>query len=95
MDGDAPYDEAAVAEGLPLAGPHQAGNLAAALAAFHQLEPEWLSDPLFVATAIGLLVAIPAVIAFNSFTRRVKRLMSEADSLSAMALAQIAAEDKS
>jgi biopolymer transport protein ExbB len=47
-----------------------------------------------VATAIGLLVAIPAVIAFNSFTRRVKRLMSEADSLSAMVLSQIAAEDK-
>ncbi len=45
-----------------------------------------------VATAIGLLVAIPAVIAFNSFTRRVKRLMSEADALSAMVLSQIAAE---
>lgn len=47
-----------------------------------------------VATAIGLLVAIPAVIAFNSFSRRVKRLMSEADSLSAMVLSQIAAGDK-
>ena len=48
-----------------------------------------------VATAIGLLVAIPAVIAFNSFSRRVKRLMSEADALSAMVLSQVAAgEDK-
>jgi biopolymer transport protein ExbB len=45
-----------------------------------------------VATAIGLLVAIPAVIAYNSFTRRVKRLMSEADALSGMALSQLSAE---
>jgi biopolymer transport protein ExbB len=40
-----------------------------------------------VATAIGLLVAIPAVIIFNTFQRKVKRLMSEADGLTNMALA--------
>jgi len=34
-----------------------------------------------VATAIGLLVAIPAVVAYNIFQRRVKRTMSEAESL--------------
>ena len=43
-----------------------------------------------VATAIGLLVAIPAVIAYNAFQRRVKRLLSEADGLTNMALAQMA-----
>lgn len=34
-----------------------------------------------VATAIGLLVAIPAVVAYNIFQRRVKRLLGEAESL--------------
>lgn len=42
-----------------------------------------------VATAIGLLVAIPAVIIFNTFQRKVKRLMSEADGLTNMALAAL------
>jgi biopolymer transport protein ExbB len=42
-----------------------------------------------VATAIGLLVAIPAVIAYNAFQRKVKRLLSEADGLTNMALAQL------
>lgn len=42
-----------------------------------------------VATAIGLLVAIPAVIAYNGFQRRVKRVLAEADGLTGMALAQI------
>jgi len=42
-----------------------------------------------VATAIGLLVAIPAVIIYNTFQRRVKRLMSEADGLTNLALAQL------
>ncbi len=39
-----------------------------------------------VATAVGLIVAIPAVIAFNYFQRRVKVLLGEADALSNMAL---------
>jgi len=34
-----------------------------------------------VATAVGLLVAIPAVVAYNIFQRKVKRTMGEADSL--------------
>lgn len=45
-----------------------------------------------VATAIGLLVAIPAVIAYNAFNRRVKRLMSEGDALSGMVLSQLSDE---
>ncbi|MEZ4454271.1 MAG: MotA/TolQ/ExbB proton channel family protein [Nannocystaceae bacterium] len=38
-----------------------------------------------VATAVGLLVAIPAVIAYNIFQRTVKLLLSEADGLTNMA----------
>ncbi|HVV53183.1 MAG TPA: MotA/TolQ/ExbB proton channel family protein [Polyangia bacterium] len=41
-----------------------------------------------VATAIGILVAIPAVVAFNTFSRRVKVRMAEVDWL-----AHLAAED--
>jgi biopolymer transport protein ExbB/TolQ len=40
-----------------------------------------------VATAVGLVVAIPAVIAFNFFQRRVKSLLGEADALTNMILA--------
>ena len=43
-----------------------------------------------VATAIGLLVAIPAVIAYNGFQRRVKRFLSEADALTGIAVSQLA-----
>jgi biopolymer transport protein ExbB len=39
-----------------------------------------------VATAVGLLVAIPAVVAYNMFQRRVKRTMGEAESLAQNAL---------
>lgn len=39
-----------------------------------------------VATAVGLIVAIPAVIAFNIFQRRVKALLGEADALTNMVL---------
>jgi biopolymer transport protein ExbB len=42
-----------------------------------------------VATAIGLLVAIPAVIAYNAFQRRVKRFLGEADALTGMAVSQL------
>jgi len=34
-----------------------------------------------VATAVGLLVAIPAVVAFNYFQRQVKRVITQSDSL--------------
>jgi biopolymer transport protein ExbB/TolQ len=47
-----------------------------------------------VATAIGLLVAIPSVIAYNAFQRRVKRLLSEADALTGTALSQLAEHSK-
>ena len=41
-----------------------------------------------VATAIGLLVAIPAVIAYNTFNRRLRVLMSGADECAHQVLAQ-------
>lgn len=47
-----------------------------------------------VATAVGLLVAIPAVIAFNYFQRRVKVLLGEADALSNMVLSLADARGK-
>lgn len=40
-----------------------------------------------VATAIGLLVAIPAVAAFNVFQRRIKTIMGDANALTHMMLA--------
>jgi biopolymer transport protein ExbB len=47
-----------------------------------------------VATAAGLLVAIPAVIAFNYFQRRVKALLGEADALTNMVLSLFDNSDK-
>ncbi len=47
-----------------------------------------------VATAVGLLVAIPAVIAFNIFQRRVKLLLGEADALTNMVHALLVGESK-
>jgi biopolymer transport protein ExbB len=43
-----------------------------------------------VATAVGLIVAIPAVVAFNLFTRRVKRSLGEADAFAHTAFTFIA-----
>ncbi len=46
-----------------------------------------------VATAIGLLVAIPAVIAYNALQRKVKRFMSEAEGLVNVMLATLTDND--
>jgi biopolymer transport protein ExbB len=46
------------------------------------------------ATAIGLLVAIPAVVAFNYFGRRVKVLLGSADELAHAVLSGVHAEKK-
>ncbi len=42
-----------------------------------------------VATAVGLFVAIPAVVAFNTYNRRVKNLMSECESLKELYLSRM------
>lgn len=47
-----------------------------------------------VATAIGLLVAIPAVIAYNALTRKVKRVLAQADALTGMAISQLSDNEK-
>ncbi|MBI4374654.1 MAG: MotA/TolQ/ExbB proton channel family protein [Deltaproteobacteria bacterium] len=42
-----------------------------------------------VATALGILVAIPAVMAFNFFQRRIKSALSEAEGLKSFLIAKI------
>src|SRR4029078_7538172 len=44
-----------------------------------------------VATAVGLMVAIPAVVAFNYFNRRVRTSMTQVDWMSHLALAEVKA----
>lgn len=46
-----------------------------------------------VATAVGLLLAIPAVIAFNIFQRRVKKIIAEGDALIHVLLSHLRAEE--
>jgi biopolymer transport protein ExbB len=45
-----------------------------------------------VATAMGLLVAIPAVIAFNIFQRRIRAIMGDAETLQHALLAELAGD---
>jgi biopolymer transport protein ExbB len=45
-----------------------------------------------VATAIGLMVAIPAVVAFNYFSRRVKAKMTDVDWIAHLAMARVSSE---
>jgi biopolymer transport protein ExbB len=47
-----------------------------------------------VATAVGLVVAIPAVVAYNVYQRRVKRTLGEAESLAQSALGLIGAHQR-
>lgn len=42
-----------------------------------------------IATAVGLFVAIPALIAYNVFTRKLRVLLSECDSIKELFLSQI------
>jgi biopolymer transport protein ExbB/TolQ len=44
-----------------------------------------------VATAVGLLVAIPAAIAFNLYQRRVKNALGEAESLKSFLVGKLSA----
>ncbi len=46
-----------------------------------------------VATAMGLLVAIPAVVAFNVFQRRIRALLGDAESLQHALLAALSGPD--
>jgi biopolymer transport protein ExbB len=48
-----------------------------------------------VATALGLFVAIPAVVAYNLFQRRVRKRMAEVDSLAHLILSTLRYETPS
>lgn len=47
-----------------------------------------------VATAVGLFVAIPAVVAFNLLQRRVRNTMANVDSLAHLVLANVRVETR-
>ncbi len=75
------------------------GTVLGIMQAFHDLSKQssqgvqtvtsGISEAL-IATAVGLLVAIPAVVAFNLFQRRVKTALTEAESLKAFLIGKLA-----
>jgi biopolymer transport protein ExbB len=84
------FDELSKASGPAVASP---ANGAAAAAA-SQLAPQAVMNNIseaLVATAVGLVVAIPAVAAFNFFQRIVRSTLSNTDALSHVLLAHLKA----
>jgi biopolymer transport protein ExbB len=75
------------------------GTVLGIIKAFHDLSQQGspgaqmvtagISEAL-VATAVGLLVAIPAVVAFNIFQRKVKAALAEAESLKSFLIGKLA-----
>jgi biopolymer transport protein ExbB len=65
---------------------NQAGGAAIVMAGISQA---------LVATAVGLLVAIPAVVGFNFFNRRVRQSIANSDALAHIVLAQLKGNDES
>jgi biopolymer transport protein ExbB len=75
------------------------GTVLGIIKAFHDLSQQTttgaqtvtagISEAL-VATAVGLLVAIPAVVAFNLFQRRVKSALAEAEALKSYLIGKLA-----
>ncbi|HUO58856.1 MAG TPA: MotA/TolQ/ExbB proton channel family protein [bacterium] len=79
------------------------GTVLGIIKAFNDLAVAGTSNPsivmrgvseALVATAMGLLVAIPAVAAYNYFQGRIKRLLSNADRLSRLLLAYAGKREK-
>ncbi len=80
------------------------GTVLGVIKAAHDLAPEGSSpDPnaimagvfqALIATAVGLFVAIPAVVAYNYFQRRVRASVSHIDSLSHLVLASVHAVER-
>jgi biopolymer transport protein ExbB len=74
------------------------GTVLGIIKAFHDLSQQvatgaqtvssGISEAL-IATAVGILVAIPAVVAFNLFQRRVKRAASEAEATKSFLLGEL------
>ena len=77
------------------------GTVLGIIKAFHDLARNQSGGPsvvmagiseALVATAVGLLVAIPAVVAYNFFNRRVRTRMVEVDWMAHVALGRLKAE---
>jgi biopolymer transport protein ExbB len=77
------------------------GTVLGIIKAFHDLAENAQAGPeaimagiseALVATAIGLLVAIPAVVAFNFFMRRVRLAVSNSDAVAHIILTELRAE---
>ena len=74
------------------------GTVLGIIKAAHELTADVQSNPnavmagvfeALVATAVGLFVAIPAVVAYNLFHRRVRKRLAEVDSLAHLILSTI------
>jgi biopolymer transport protein ExbB/TolQ len=79
------------------------GTVLGIIKAFHDLGTAQNPNPsvvmtgvseALVATAVGLLVAIPAVIAYNYFQRRVKEFVTQMEAASKMLLVYMKSEDR-
>jgi biopolymer transport protein ExbB len=70
---------------------HDLGNMGAKGAAIQQTVMAGISEAL-VATAVGLAVAIPAVVAFNVFNRQLKTLTSRTNALGHALVGSLRAE---
>lgn len=78
------------------------GTVLGIIKAFHQLAENsqagaqtvmsGISEAL-VATAVGLMVAIPAVLAFNYFMRRVRGMVAQGDTVAHVILTELRAEE--
>jgi len=76
------------------------GTVLGIIKAFHDLAHSQAGGPsvvmagiseALVATAVGLMVAIPAVVAFNYFSRRVKSIMCQVEWMAHLALIEVKA----
>lgn len=76
------------------------GTVIGIIKAFHDLSVNPAGGPsvvmsgiseALVATAVGLMVAIPAVVAFNAFQRHIKRRVANAESIQGMLLSHFGA----
>lgn len=74
------------------------GTVLGVIKAFHDLAQEGSAGPevvmsglseALIATAVGLLVAIPCVIAYNYLQKRVRDLLTDAESIGRLILAQL------
>jgi biopolymer transport protein ExbB len=74
------------------------GTVLGVIKAFHDLAQEGMAGPEVVmqglseallATAVGLLVALPCVIAFNVFQKWIKDLMAETEAMTRLLLARL------